>query len=153
MDVDFDLPPGRPSFVTRVLGVDSRRFGNGQARLQSIELGPQLVAEARQAEGCAADPTAGVIDKPSVKATESGGVRGYDAGKRNKGRKRHIATDIVVFLVGLAVHGRLVPSVVAQCHRGPSETRRAAPCSRSTQLHPPSAACVVSYRMLAQCNA
>ncbi len=28
----FDLPPGRPSFITRVLGVDSRRFRVGQAR-------------------------------------------------------------------------------------------------------------------------
>ena len=27
-----DLPPGRPSFITRVLGVDSCRFGLGQAR-------------------------------------------------------------------------------------------------------------------------
>jgi len=27
-----DLPPGRPSFITRVLGVDSRRFRLGQAR-------------------------------------------------------------------------------------------------------------------------
>ena len=27
-----DLPPGRPSFITRVLGFDSRRFGLGQAR-------------------------------------------------------------------------------------------------------------------------
>jgi DDE family transposase len=29
----------------------------------------------------------------SVKTTESGGPRGYDAGKKIKGRKRHIMTD------------------------------------------------------------
>ena len=28
----LDLPPGRPSFITRVLGVDSVRFGVWQAR-------------------------------------------------------------------------------------------------------------------------
>src|SRR6056297_1900343 len=31
--MEADLPPGRPSFITRVLGVDSCRLGLGQARL------------------------------------------------------------------------------------------------------------------------
>jgi Transposase DDE domain len=40
-----------------------------------------------------------VIDSQSVKTTESGGVRGFDAGKKIKGRKRHILTDTNGFLV------------------------------------------------------
>ena len=33
-----------------------------------------------------------------------GGFRGYDAGKRINGRKRHIVTDTLGLLVGLEVH-------------------------------------------------
>jgi transposase len=63
-----------------------------------------LVRQARELAGRAASPTAGVIDSQSVKTTEAGGPRGYDAGKKINGRKRHLLVDTMGLLIAAIVH-------------------------------------------------
>jgi putative transposase len=48
-------------------------------------------------------PTTAIIDSQSVRTGKMGGERGYDGGKRIKGRKRHLVTDSLGLPIGLAV--------------------------------------------------
>lgn len=59
----------------------------------------------RLTEGRTAAPSAAIIDSASVKAAETVGAasRGYDAGKKINGRKRHIAVDTLGLLLCVLV--------------------------------------------------
>lgn len=90
-----DFPPWRTvySWFTRL-----RDAGTWQ------RINYALVLIAREHNGREASPSAAVIDSQSVKATETPGPRGYDAGKRINGCKRHILTDTDGHLLSAIVH-------------------------------------------------
>lgn len=65
----------------------------------------------RTRQGRDPQPSAGIIDAQSIRAAEtvSRDTRGYDAGKKINGRKRHIATDTLGLLLMVTVTAAHVP--------------------------------------------
>jgi len=60
--------------------------------------------QVRESVGKVAAPSAGSIDSQTVKATRTSGERGYDAGKKINGVKRHILVDTLGLLLAVVVH-------------------------------------------------
>jgi putative transposase len=57
----------------------------------------------RKTEGRQVAPTAAIIDSQSVKTPDQAGESGYDAGKKIKGRKRHLAVDTLGLVLSIMI--------------------------------------------------
>ena len=68
-----------------------------------------MYEQVRKEAGRSACPSVVIMDGQSVKTTERGGVRGFDAHKRIKGRKRHILVDTL----GLPIAVRVEPANIS----------------------------------------
>jgi transposase len=63
----------------------------------------RLRDQLRQQRGKQKAPSAAILDRQTVKVGEQGGPSGYDAGKKIKGRKRHVLVDSLGLLLGVWV--------------------------------------------------
>lgn len=71
-----------------------------------------LREKVRKQAGKKPTPTAAIIDSQSVRSAQGGIDRGFDAGKKITGRKRHIAVDTLGMLLVVAVHAASVQDQV-----------------------------------------
>ena len=104
-----------------------KAFSRWAARGVFEQFHDRLRAQWRERLGKHAVPTAAILDSQSTRISPQGGESGYDAGKKVKGRKRHLLVDTLGLLLGVVVtaasvqdRGGAVPTLTAACQKYPT---------------------------------
>jgi putative transposase len=63
------------------------------------KINDELRREVHEKDGNAQEPTAGILDRQSVQTMQEAETKGYDAGKKIKGRRRHLLVDTLGLLL------------------------------------------------------
>ena len=92
------LPHDLPPWETVYYYFSQWRDGGTWERLNR-----ELRIEIRVSVGKDPEPSAAILDSQSVKTTETSGTRGYDAGKKVNGIKRHILVDTLGLILAVLV--------------------------------------------------
>jgi len=103
-----------------------KAFSRWAARGVFEELHDRLRAQWRERLGKHARPSAAILDSQSTRISPQGGESGYDAGKKVKGRKRHLVVDTLGLLLSVTITAAsvqdrdgAVPSVASACQKYP----------------------------------
>lgn len=115
------LPKGFPAWTTVY-----KSFARWAAAGRFEQMHDRLRAQWRERLGRHAQPTAAVLDSQATRHSPQGGEAGFDAGKKVKGRKRHLLVDTLGLLIAVTVTAASVqdrdgaPAVVAAgCAKAP----------------------------------
>lgn len=98
-DLPHDLPPK---------GIVYYYFNTWSKRKIWKKINDALRVRVRIRRKKYADPSAGIIDSQTAKGVAYTDDSGYDAGKKTKGRKRHLLTDTLGLIVGMKVHSAAI---------------------------------------------
>lgn len=91
-----DLPPWQVVYGQFRRWTDLNLFEQMHDRLRAMW---------REREHRNPEPTAAIIDAQAVRTSAQGGIKGFDAGKKIKGRKRHLVTDTLGLMLAVLITG------------------------------------------------
>ena len=106
--IQGDIREKEDEVIVTIRGIDTRLGRDQVAEIRYLpefdeQLQQRLREQWRRRIERNASPSAAVIDSQSNRISPQGGSSGFDAGKKVKGRKRHLVVDTLGLLLAVAV--------------------------------------------------